>query len=112
MGALVLIIVGVVFALWMSLGSGAEVHDKFQDLGHTTGNLAVFLASQLIVLPTLYSLFFADGIAKKTKKIIATVALVCLVVLFSTQDFIRDAYTDTATDAEKMTLELKRVGAR
>jgi len=49
MGALVLIIVGVVFAVWMSLGSGEEVHGKFNSAGLLGGKIVVFFLAQGII---------------------------------------------------------------
>ena len=112
MGALVLIIVGVVFALWMSLGSGAEVHDKFNSAGSLSGAIVVFCLAQIIVFLSLRLLYLAKDKATKWKVAIGVVGVICLITLFAMQGVIRDTYTDAATDAEKMTMELKKIGTQ
>jgi len=50
--------------------------------------------------------------ATKWKVAIGATGVIYLITLVSMQGFIRDAYTDAAKDAEKMTLELKKIGTQ
>ena len=112
MGALVLIIVGVVFAVWMSFGGEAEVHDKFNSAGLLGGKIVVFFLAQGIIILTLRLLYLAKDKTTKWKVTIGVTGVICLTILFFMQGFIRDTYVDAAKDAEKITLELKKIGER